>query len=97
MSKQVLEDIIKFERIFSEEITCPVLEERREPTVKTEEKEVAKIQVKIWESKINMYIKEEKCVHNTLAILFNIAWGQCSATMKNRLESLPMYKDVKLD
>ena len=43
------------------------------------------------------YVKEEKSLEDSLTALFNIIWGQCSAMMQHRLESMTDYESINVN
>lgn len=52
---------------------------------------------KLYDVRITMYVKEEKSLEDTLQSLYNIAWGQCSELMQNRLEAIEDFEAIKQD
>ena len=96
-SENFKKDVRAMESLFGDDIKKTELKEPNEPTPKSGTKEVTKTQMKIYEAKITAYVKDEKSLEDSLTALFNITWGQCSAMMKNRLESIPTYEAMNTD
>ena len=85
------------EPLFGDEIKMPKIAEPEEPTIKLGEKTLSKTQEKIYDAKISAYVKEEKSLDDSMSALLNIIWGQCSAMMQNRLESVSDYESIVAD
>ena len=96
-SENFKKDVRAMETLFGDEITKPEINEPNEPKVKTGEKTLTKSQEKIYDAKISAYVKEEKSLEDSLTAIFNIIWGQCSAMMQNRLESITQYDSMVAD
>ena len=72
--------------LFGDDIVEPTLLEPEEPQPKAGTTILTKVQERIYEAQINMYVKEVSSLRSATRALYYIAWGQCSALMQNRLE-----------
>ena len=51
----------------------------------------------LYKEEIKTYVKDKKNLDATLRSLFNVVWGQCSITLKNKLKSKAHFKSIKQD
>lgn len=93
-SENYTKDVRKMESLFGDDIRTPVIQEPEEPKIRKGNTAITKSQEKIYDAKIAAFVKEEKSMEDSLTALYNITWGQCSAMMQNRLESLLDYKII---
>ena len=53
------------------------------------------VDMDLYKEEIKLYGQEKKNLQATLKSIFNVVWGQCSTTMKSKLESKPDFKTIK--
>jgi len=90
-------DVRKIKSLFGDDIKTPEIKEPNESNPKAGNKELTKTQKKIHYAKIPAFVKEEKSMEDSLTAMYNITWGQCSAIMQNRLESVTKYERINAD
>jgi hypothetical protein len=65
-------------------IACEVPEDPDDNATKT--------QIRIWEKKIDDYVKKETITKENLKTAYSLIWGQCSDPMRQRLESTDNFQ-----
>lgn len=81
--------------LFEDDITTLEMKEPEEPTLKETATELAKRQNSIYNTRINLFIKEERSLKIAAMVIYNITWGRCSSIKQNCLESLPYYDAIR--
>ena len=54
-----------------------------------------KTEALIFEKQINRYILREELLNNNITKVFSLVWGQCTDTLKAKLESTNNWKDIQ--
>ena len=91
-SENFPKDVKKMDCLFGSKITKPMVKLPDEPKKENGKSELTRAQEKIFKARINLFIKEEKSLNDSLTALYNVAWGQCSVMMQDRLESSKRFK-----
>ena len=82
----------------------PILNEPESPSenVKSEDNKTAGAETDLseWErlkftERMRMYLRSEERLNTTMIALYNVAWGQCSQKMQDRLESEASFPEIK--
>ena len=63
------------------------------PTDLTTEDQESKTKKLIWKTEVQTHIKRVDMQESNLQKIFSTIWGQCSATMKSKIESLDEYEE----
>ena len=67
-------------------ITCNVPEDPSDDATRTE--------LRIWEKKIDDYVKKETITKENLKTAYSLIWGQCSDQMRQRLEASENFQNI---
>ena len=74
----------------------PKLDKPTKP-VFSEDDDVKTVEEDIYKEEIKAYVRGKINLEATLRSLFNVVWGQCSITLKSKLESKEKFKKIKED
>ena len=72
----------------------PNLDKPTKP-VFSKDNDVKSIEEEIYKEEIKGYMRAKINLEATLRSLFNVVWGQCSITLKSKLESKHEFKNIK--
>jgi hypothetical protein len=51
---------------------------------------------RIWEKKLNEFVKRENCLEQNLPTIYLLVlWGQCTEALRQRIEGLDTYREIK--
>ena len=75
-----------------EDMQTPSLQKPVKPVITEEE---GSVDEDLYKEEIKTYVKDKKNLDATLRSLFNVVWGQCSITLKGKLESKEFFKTIK--
>ena len=53
------------------------------------------VEEEIYKEEVKAYVRAKLNLEATLCPLFNVVWGQCSITLKSKLESKDEFKNIK--
>ena len=51
----------------------------------------------IWKKEVDQFVKRREMLEKNLRKLYSLVWGQCTDVMRERLEGLPQYSQIKDD
>ena len=75
----------------------PELPKLEIPTKPNEEEiEISPAKQDIYKLKLKDYIKDEKVLKNALKLMFAVIWGQCSNSIRTKLEKKTNMQDIKI-
>ena len=77
-----------------EDIQTPSLQKPTKPIITQGDDSVDE---DLYKEEIKTYVKDKKNLDTTLCSLMNVVWGQCSITLKSKLESKAVFKTTKKD
>ena len=72
----------------------PNLDKPTKP-VFSQDDDVKSIEEEIYKEENKAYVRANINLDATLRYLFNVVWGQCSITLKSKLESKDEFKNIK--
>jgi hypothetical protein len=50
---------------------------------------------RICEKKLDEFVKRENCLEQNLQTIYSLVWGQCTEAMRQRVEGLDTYREIK--
>jgi hypothetical protein len=56
--------------------------------------DATKIQTRIWEKKVDEYVKRETNLQENRKTLYSLVWGQCTYVIRARLEALETHRNM---
>jgi hypothetical protein len=57
----------------------------------------AMTQLRIWEKKVDEYIKQETYLVENMKTVYSLVWGQCTDVMRQRLEATSGFRRLSSD
>jgi hypothetical protein len=79
-------------RLVIENLTLPVLTEPADPAAT-----VSMTQLRIWEKKVDEYVKHEMHLEENMKTIYSLVWGQCKDVMRQRAEVMSDSKRLSSD
>ena len=53
--------------------------------------DATRTQVRIWEKKVDEYVKRDNYLKENIKTLYSLVWGQCTDIMRQRIEALDIF------
>ena len=72
-----------------------VLDKPKKPSVDAGTGKMDETDEYIWKKEIDYYIKRKSQLDSNLRKAYSLVWGQCSDVMREKIETLADYKDMK--
>jgi hypothetical protein len=74
-------------RMAVEQLARPTLEVPRDPP-----DNATKTELRIWEKKVDEFVKRETYLDENLKTIYSLVWGQCTDIMRQKVESLETFE-----
>lgn len=74
-----------------EHLTRPTLDEPSDPP-----EDATRTQLRIWEKKVDEFVKRETYLDENLKTLYSLVWGQCTDIMRQMIESLEGFEKMSV-
>jgi hypothetical protein len=76
-------------RMAVEQLARPTIEVPNDPP-----DDATKTQLRIWEKKIDEFVKRETYLDENLKTIYSLVWGQCTDIMRQKVESLETFEST---
>jgi hypothetical protein len=76
-------------RMAVEQLARPTLEAPSDPP-----DDATKTQLRIWEKKVDEFVKRETYLDENLKTIYSLVWGQCTDIMRQKVESLETFEST---
>ena len=80
-----------------EEGKKPSLPKPRKPEPPEEETTLDETDEMIWKKQVDYYVKRVSTLDSNLRKLYSLIWGQCTDVMREKLEALDDYVNIKAE
>jgi Reverse transcriptase (RNA-dependent DNA polymerase) len=77
-------------RTVIEDLEMPVIPQPDDPPAGASKSEQF-----IWQERCKEWLKQENILKQNIKLLYSLVWGQCTDTMKQKIEALSNYDDIK--
>jgi hypothetical protein len=74
-------------RLAIENLSLPTLVKPADPTTNA-----TKTQIRIWEKKVDEFVKPESYLTENMKTVYSLVWGQCTDVMRQKVEATDGYK-----
>lgn len=78
-------------RLIFDNLTLPVIPEPDDPP-----EGATLTKRRIWEKEVDEYVKQVALLKHNVKIIYSLVWGQCTDIMRQRLEALDDFANMKL-
>jgi hypothetical protein len=79
-------------RLAVEHLEMPVLDELSDPPA-----DATKTKTRIWEKKVDEYVRRETNLHENLKTIYSLIWGQCTDIIRQKIEASDNYETMSTE